>query len=118
MIDATRIAVPLAESQLKTKTAGSAVVCATTGGTRSTILSSPGMATRGAEIASSRAFTLGRPQRKTITDNTIQGIHGDGPVLAGVAGAFAAPMPPRQTRRKAVRHAIDVSDATMSTSHG
>src|SRR4051812_17296191 len=77
MIAATRIAVPVADSQLKLNTAGSAVARVTTGGTRCTILSSPGIGHFGAEIASRCAFTAGKPQRKTTIVNTIHGSHGE-----------------------------------------
>src|SRR6476660_3187761 len=116
-----RIAVPLADSQLKVNTAGSAVARTTTGGTRWIILSSPGIASLGAETASSFALTLGSPHRKTITDSRIHGSHGEGPfVVVDVSGLIcrASSLPPRQTRRNAVRQTIDVTAAMMSTSHG
>src|SRR5689334_17358687 len=121
MSAAMRIAVPLADSQLKVNTAGSAVARATTGGIRWIILSRPGTASFGAEIASSRALTLGNPQMNTITDSRTQGSHGDGPVaLVAATGwtALRSSFPPRHTRRKAVRQSIEVTEAIMSTSHG
>src|SRR5690242_1201726 len=121
MMAAIRIAVPVADSQLKVNTAGSAVACAPTGGTRCTALSSPGIAHFGAEIASRCAFTDGSPQRKTTTVNTIHGSHGDAPTPRAGAPAGATRCsgePPRQTRRNAVRQIIELTDATMSTSHG
>src|ERR1051325_10903990 len=127
MIAAMRIAVPVAESQFRMKTAGSAVAWVTTGGTRCTILSRPGMANRGAEMWSSSAFTAGRPHRKTTIVRMTHGSHGETP-FAVAGGAFDATVlaaspgnasrPPRQTRRNAVRQTIDVTDATISTSQG
>src|SRR3954465_5884294 len=121
MIAATRIAVPVADSQLKLNTAGSAVARVTTGGTRCTILSSPGIGHLGAEIASRGAFTIGKPQRKTTIVSTIHGSQGDMPTAATALSAGAARRscePPRHTRRNAVRQIIELPDATMSTSHG
>src|SRR4051812_35683503 len=122
MIAATRIAVPVADNQLKVKTAGSAVARVTTGGTRCTILSSPGIDHFGAEIASRCAFTIGKPQRKTTIVKTIHGSHGDMPAAAAIGPSAGAARcscePPRHTRRNAVRQIIELTDATMSTSHG
>src|SRR5689334_11220232 len=120
MIAATRIAVPVADSQLKVKTAGSAVARVTTGGMRCTALSSPAIDHFGAEIASRCVFTVGSAQRKTMIVRTIHGSQGDAPVpgVPASAGAARSCDPPRQTRRKAVRQIIELTDATMSTSHG
>ena|SRR5436190_14553245 len=121
MIAAMRIAVPLADSQLKVNTAGSAVARTTTGGTRWIILSKPGIASFGAEMASSFALTLGRPQRKTMTLSKTHGSQGEGCLAVVTAGGFvgvASSLPPRHTRRNAVRQTIDVTAAMMSTSHG
>src|SRR5438132_5156452 len=74
MIAVMRIAVPDADSQLKRKTAGSAVSLATTGGTRATSLSSPPIGIDGAEILLRRAFTCGVPQANTVTVRMIQGM--------------------------------------------
>src|SRR5256885_7118096 len=109
MIAAIRIAVPVADSQFNVSTAGSAVGRRTTGATRCTILSRPEMGKRGAEMASSRALTLGSPQRKTTTVRMIHGSHGEVPrVVAGTA-TFSGKeaRPPRQTRRNAVRQIIE-----------
>src|SRR5574338_346971 len=70
---ATRMAVPVADSQLKLKTAASGAAVATTGGTRRTALSSPGIGSVGAETPLSTAFTCGRPHRNTITLSTTHG---------------------------------------------
>src|SRR5690348_7832312 len=131
MIAAMRIAVPLAESQLNVKTAASAVGLRTTGGMRCTILSRPGIAIFGAEIASSQALTSGRPQTNTITERRIQGSHGEtftasrvvgavGPLksLTGAARSCSATREGLQTRRKPARQTIEHIAAMMSTSHG
>src|ERR1051326_1973112 len=73
MSEATKMPLPVADSQLKVKIAGSAVGLATTGGTRMTSLSSPGTKIFGAEIASSKDFVCGNPQTKTTTLRIIHG---------------------------------------------
>src|SRR5437868_3886170 len=68
----TSSAVPVAESQLKVKTAFSFSTLATTGGTRSTVSCSTG--TIGAtESLFIRVFTLGNPHTKTMIDRMIHG---------------------------------------------
>src|ERR1044071_536267 len=71
--DAMKIPVPVAESQLKLKTAASAELFATTGGTRTTILSSHITGIFRADNPSRRALTCGKPQVKTTTLRMIQG---------------------------------------------
>src|SRR5437879_6302972 len=71
-----RIAVPLADSQLTLSTAASVVAESTTGGTRCTSLSRPGMANFGDERALSSALTLGRPHSPTTTVSTSHGTTG------------------------------------------
>src|SRR6478609_8046652 len=70
---ASRIAVPVAESQLKLNTAASGAAVATTGGTRSTTLSSPGTGSLGAEMRVSTAFTCGSHHANTSTLSTTHG---------------------------------------------
>src|SRR5688500_10270363 len=65
MSAASRIAVPVAESQLRLKTAASGADVATTGGTRITAWSSPVTGNLGAAIALRAAFTCGSPHTKT-----------------------------------------------------
>src|SRR5437016_13633042 len=73
MIEARKIPLPVADSQLKVKTAASGVGFATTGGMRITSLSRPGTGIFGAEIPSSKAFVCGNPQIKTTTLRIIHG---------------------------------------------
>src|SRR4051812_26533618 len=75
MIDAMRIAVPVADSQLKMKTAPSGAGVATTGGTRVTSLSSPAIASFGDDTPLRKFFTVGRPQANTTTLRMIHGVH-------------------------------------------
>src|SRR6476620_4089795 len=70
---ASRIAVPVAESQLKVNTAASGAAVATTGGTRNTDLSSPPIASFGAEMPFSSALTWGSPHANTRTLSTTHG---------------------------------------------
>ena len=58
---------PVAESQLRVKTAASAVGWATTGGTRCTSWSRPEIAIFGAEIPFRTLLTTGKPQANTKT---------------------------------------------------
>src|SRR5438309_11620670 len=74
MIEATKIPLPVADSQLKLKTAASDVGFTTTGGMRITSLSRPGTGIFGAVIPSSKAFVCGNPQTKTTTLRIIHGI--------------------------------------------
>src|SRR2546426_12682023 len=74
MIDARKIPLPVADNQLKLKTAASAVGFETTGGMRMTSLSRPVTGIFGAEIPSSKAFVCGNPQTKTTTLRIIHGI--------------------------------------------
>src|SRR2546428_1043419 len=73
MIDAARMPLPEADSQLKLRIAFSAVGFATTGGTRRTSLSSPGIGIFGAEIPSSSDLVCGSPQTNTTTLRMIHG---------------------------------------------
>src|SRR5215207_809114 len=73
MTAARRIAVPVAESQLRLNTAASADGVATTGGTRKMALSSPATGNFGAEIALSAAFTCGSPHANTSPLSTTHG---------------------------------------------
>src|SRR6266550_7562541 len=75
MIEASRIPLPEADSQLKLKTAPSAVGLATTGGIRTTSLSRPGAANLSNENPSRKLFVCGKPQTKTTTLRMIQGTH-------------------------------------------
>src|SRR5881227_2651973 len=73
MIDAIKIPLPEADNQLKFRMAFSAVGFATTGGTRRTSLSSPGIGIFGAEIPSSSALVCGKPHTNTTTLRMIHG---------------------------------------------
>src|SRR5213592_2243510 len=73
MIDAKKIPVPVADSQLKLKTAASLVGFATTGGIRITNLSSQGTGNFGAEMPSRSVLIWGNPHKKTTTLRTIHG---------------------------------------------
>src|SRR3982074_1305629 len=64
---------PDADSQLKLKTAPSAVGFATTGGTRRTSLSRPGIGIFSSENPSRNAFVCGNPHTKTTTLRIIHG---------------------------------------------
>src|ERR1700730_4768583 len=88
MIEASRIPLPDADSQLKLKTAPSAVGLATTGGTRRTSLSRPGTEIFNSENPSMNAFVCGRPQTNTTTLRMIHGnqarrILSEPPAVAG-----------------------------------
>src|SRR5262249_3543426 len=80
-IAAAKIPVPVAESQLSTKTAGSVLGgssgfgAGTTGGTRSTTLCNPGTLNSGADIPLSLTFVHGSPHAKTNKLNSIHGAH-------------------------------------------
>src|SRR4029453_17627488 len=65
---------PVAESQFRVKTAGSASSFGTTGGTRTTALSRWGTATLTTERSSQKRFTWGVPQAKTKRDKSSHGI--------------------------------------------
>src|SRR6185437_4056643 len=67
--------VPVAESQLNAKVAGSAVAFATTGGARETALSNSGIEKVTAVRLSINVLIVLVPKAKTINDNTTQGIH-------------------------------------------
>src|SRR5437899_9905731 len=73
MIEASKMPLPVADSQLKLKTAPSAVGFTTTGGTRSTSLSRPATAIFGKEIRSRKALVCGKPQTKATTLRIIHG---------------------------------------------
>src|SRR5687768_5324257 len=100
---ASRIAVPVADNQLRLNTAASAAEVSTTGGTRSTALSRPVTGNRGADTAFSAAFTCGRPHANTRTLRTTQGRYAkavtrrpgvrSGVSVAAIAGTSAATTP-------------------------
>src|SRR4029079_15298316 len=132
-IAASRIAVPVAESQLKMNTAPSGVALPTTGGTRDTSLSKPGIGKLGAERWFRNVFTCGVPHANTITTSTTHGViavRSDGAARAGtsisVCGSAtpgAAPPArdvarPRVAMRNHARQLIQHADAMMSTNHG
>src|SRR2546421_6035631 len=73
MIEANKMPLPDADRKLKLKTAFSAVGFATTGGTRSTSLSRPGIGIFGAARPSRNPFVCGNPQTKTTTLRMIHG---------------------------------------------
>src|SRR5947207_12226237 len=73
MIEANKMPLPDADRKLKLKTAFSAVGFATTGGTRSTSLSRPGIGLFGAARPSRNPFVCGSPQMKTTTLRMIHG---------------------------------------------
>ena len=75
MMAATRMPLPVADSQLKLNTAPSAVFFATTGGTRRIRLCSPLTGILKIEILSRKALTLGSPHRNTNTLRMTQGVH-------------------------------------------
>ncbi len=119
MSAATRIPLPVAESQLATKTALSALGCDTTGGIRNTRLSSPAIANDGLEIPSSSALTCGNPQRNTTTLRMSHGVHARSswrlsPAALGSRGTSAG----CQTRNNRVTAPNDTTAAPTSTSHG
>src|SRR5215813_4250607 len=70
---ARKIPVPVADSQLKLKTAASAAGFITTGGTRITSLSRAETGNRGKERLSRNDLVCGRPQMNTTALNIIQG---------------------------------------------
>src|SRR5215813_5148356 len=139
MIEAIKIPVPDADSQLKLNTAASVVNWATTGGTRSTNLSRPGTGNLNSEKPSKNAFVCGKPQTKTTTLRIIQGSHARRIADCGLRIAdfvcTSAVMPSRlsdsdlspgkrqicfgcQTLRNKATAAIELTAATTSTSHG
>src|SRR2546425_6777729 len=73
IIEAKKIPLPVADNQLKLKTAASAVGLLTTGGIRMTSLSRFGTAIFGAESPSRKPFVCGNPQTKTTTLRIIHG---------------------------------------------
>src|SRR5712691_951235 len=73
MIEANKMPLPDADRKLKLKIAFSAVGFATTGGTRSTNLSRPGIGILGAAMPSRNPFVCGNPQTKTTTLRMIHG---------------------------------------------
>src|SRR5512138_3898313 len=72
---ASRIAVPVADSQLNVNTAASGAAVVTTGGTRNTALSSPTTVIFGAESPLSTAFTCGSPHANTSRLRMIHGAY-------------------------------------------
>src|SRR3954452_8401143 len=135
--------VPVADSQLRLKVAASSVAFATTGGARSTRLWRYGTCQVGLWMPFSQSFTGGRPQAKTNTERTSQGIQaihasralrrGGAPrVFIGPADTWPrAPggEAPRsssnshtflgcQNRSNRTVAAIDTAEATMSTIQG
>src|SRR4029079_14538527 len=97
MREAMKIPEPVAESQLKLKTAASGELFATTGGTRTTILSSHITGIFGADSPSSRVLTCGKPQMKTTTLRMIHGSHARRMVFVLCAPPFAFCSDIRQT---------------------
>ena len=75
MMAATKIPVPVADSQLSAKTAASGRASGTTGGVRSTMLCSSRTGNRRIEMPSRSAFICGNPQTKTTMLRMIQGTH-------------------------------------------
>src|SRR6266478_7811517 len=73
MIEASKMLLPEADKKLKLNTALSAAGLATTGGTRRTSLSRPGIGIFGAAIPSRKPFVCGKPQTKTTTLRIIHG---------------------------------------------
>src|ERR1700733_2063170 len=116
MIAVIRIAVPLAESQLSAKTAGSAVGFSNTGGIRKIILSRPGIGMFGPEMPFRRVLTCGVPHAKTITVRIAQGISAvfSGSPPAGSGARFFAPSAFVQRKYK-LKHTIEHAAAMMST---
>src|SRR4051794_34809037 len=127
MIAASRIAVPVADSQLKANTAASGVAFPTTGGTRDTSLSRPGIGRLGAERRLRNAFTCGVPHANTITTRKIHGMiavrNGGIFFSAGLISSSSGATPRRAALfpvaiRYHAKHIIEQADAMMSTSHG
>src|SRR5207244_9697276 len=133
MIDAKKIPLPVADNQLRVKTAPSVAGLATTGGTRITSLSSPGTEILGAEIPSRKDVVCGNPQTNTTTLRIIHGSQARSvsearPLgRASFAGALAdarASDACRQIRLGCQSFtndpsaAIDKIAATTSTTHG
>src|SRR5213592_3611641 len=75
MMAATRMPLPVADSQLKLNTAASAVFLATTGGTLRIRLCKPLTGILKIEILSRKALTLGSPHRNTSTLKMTHGVH-------------------------------------------
>src|SRR5215203_2977974 len=90
---ASRIAVPVADSQLNVKTAASGAAAGTTGGMRKTALSRPAIGILGAEMLLRKVFTCGRPQANTRTLSTTHGRYARelARPAVGFAGAGATP---------------------------
>src|SRR6185503_20204442 len=100
--EASRIPVPVAESQLSLNTASSggvglAVVgTGTMGGVRTTTLCKPGTGKAGAEMLLSCFFTAGTPHTKTSTLNKTHGSHaarsfaGEIATVVGLVSPFAS----------------------------
>src|SRR5262245_39734397 len=112
MTAAIRMAVPVADSQLRVNTAGSAVGCATTGGTRCTSWSNPAATIFGAEIPFSKLLIEGSPQRNTTALKISQG-RSD----RRMSDQFAAPGCPFH-RKNTTSDTTEHAAATTSTSHG
>src|SRR5579862_6509163 len=120
MSAATKIPVPLADSQLNKNTAVSGFGLATTGGTRWTIPSSPGMGNLGAEMPSKMALTCGSPQRKTTTLKMTQGVQARRTSPRLPSGSVTPRDTSRgyQNRSNNVRAAREITAETTSTSQG
>src|SRR5678815_1408882 len=127
MSEAMKIPDPVADNQLKLNTAASAEFFATTGGTRTTILSNQGTGIFGAENPSSSALICGRPQRKTTTLRMIQGSQAWRTAL--VLWTWCFELCPSssdilqiflgvQNFRKTANAPIEVTAAITSTNHG
>src|SRR4051812_33916102 len=113
MIAVIRIAVPDAESQLKRKTAGSAVSFKTTGGTRVTSLSRPAIGMLGAEMRFRNAFICGVPQANTVTVRTIHGAIANlvesGASVGVASGASIVARERAVNRRYTARQSIEIA---------
>src|SRR6266542_5003286 len=138
---ASRIPVPVAESQLNVNTAVSGLVgfsgvaFGTTGGARVTTMCNPAIWKFGAEILSSDDFTFGKPQKNKIRVSRIHGVHarrsaafsqaGSDPSRFRVSSASgtAGEMPAQlsfglQNFSSTTSATMDETDAIMSTSIG
>ena len=72
---ATRMPVPVADSQFKTKTAASAFFSGATGGTRKTTWSRLATGKLSTEMPFRKAFTTGNPQMNTTMMSNSHGVH-------------------------------------------
>src|SRR5712691_6977432 len=131
---------PDADRKLKLKTAFSGAGFATTGGTRSTSLSRPGIGIFSAEMPSRNDFVCGNPQTNTTTLRIIHGSQARNisdfelrivsEARASARASLAGALPDGrasdtrqmffgfQNFRKNASEAIETIAATTSTSHG